>query len=252
MTAFAAPLRSPLALALAVLGLATLALPAHAEQGINSAATQVVPASFDMLHTRIRTEGNVAVFSMAVRGRAGTQLPDRVGKLAGASVYSYVWPTNLDPSLLGFEPGSGILAFAATVHPDFDDTPLVDENGDGDSRNDGALWHSHWVVLQKDAACGPDGLKVGDIPEGAKPALPQTWPGLALLIDSPGWTPQFRGANLEVRVPFADMGAISGASFDGVTAALRVNANLHSPLLCVVNVFKVASGNLSLPGRVDP
>jgi hypothetical protein len=92
---------------------------------------------------------------------------------------------------------------------------------------------------------------VVDIPEGAKPRLPKTWPGLPLLIDSPGWNPTFKGGTLEVRVPFDDMGAVRAASFDGVTAALRVNASLHDPLLCVVNVFKVASGNLSLPGQVD-
>ncbi|MFP3656092.1 hypothetical protein SB777_34855, partial [Burkholderia sp. SIMBA_052] len=40
--------------------------------------------------------------------------------------------------------------------------------------------------------------------------------------------------------------------YDGVTAGLKINGNLHSPLLCVDNVFKVASGNLSLPGKVMP
>jgi hypothetical protein len=30
-----------------------------------------------------------------------------------------------------------------------------------------------------------------------------------------------------------------------------VNASVHDPLLCVVDVFDVASGNLSLPGRVQ-
>ena len=37
----------------------------------------------------------------------------------------------------------------------------------------------------------------------------------------------------------------------GVAAALRVNASVHSPLLCVADVFKVASGQLSLPGQVE-
>jgi hypothetical protein len=45
---------------------------------------------------------------------------------------------------------------------------------------------------------------------------------------------------------------LATASFDGVTAGLRINANLHAPLLCVANVFKIASGNLSLPGKVAP
>ena len=139
----------------------------------------------------------------------------------------------------------------ATAHPDFDDTPLYDENGDGDLVNDGELWHSHWVVLGPDDACGTGALKVIDIPDGATPRLPKTWPGLPLLIDSPGWDPVISGETIEVAVPFDDIGAVETAAFDGVTAGLRVNANVHAPLLCVVNVFDVASGDLSLPGRVN-
>jgi hypothetical protein len=54
-----------------------------------------------------------------------------------------------------------------------------------------------------------------------------------------------------VRVPFDDIGTVEAGSFDGVTAALRVNASVHNPLLCVTNAFKVASGDLSLPGKVN-
>ena len=72
-------------------------------------------------------------------------------------------------------------------------------------------------------------------------------PGLG---NSPGWSPVFNDDSLEVRVPFDDIGAVNAAGFAGVTAALRVNASVHNPLLCVVDVFKVASGDLSLPGKV--
>jgi len=54
-----------------------------------------------------------------------------------------------------------------------------------------------------------------------------------------------------VRVPFANTSALDAAGFDGVTAGLRVNASAHAPLLCVTDVFDVASGNLSLPGKVN-
>ncbi len=218
--------------------------------GIATKADKAVKAPFDIVHTRISTEGRTAVFHMAVSGKAGASRPASSGKLAGSSVFSYVWPTSLDPSVVGFEPKAGILAFAVTSHPDFDDTPLFDENGDGRLDNDGDVWHSHWVVLQPDPACGKDALKVVDIPAGAKPRLPKTWPGLPILIDSPGWSPAFSGGTVEVRVPFDDIGPVEAASFDGVTSALRVNASVHDPLLCVVDVFKVASGNLSLPGKV--
>lgn len=219
--------------------------------GIASAPAKAVQAPFDIVHTRVSTEGNIVTFHIAVSGKAGDSKPVKTGKLAGSSVFSYVWPTTLDPYLVGFEHGSGILAFAVTAHPDFDDTPLFDENGDGDPGNDGNLWHSHWVVLQPDDACGKGALKVVDIAEGSKPRLPRTWPGLPILIDSPGWSPVFDDHSLEVRVPFDDIGAVDAAGFDGVAAALRVNASVHDPLLCVVDVFKVASGDLSRPGRVN-
>ncbi|MCY1557075.1 hypothetical protein D9M68_938900 [compost metagenome] len=90
-----------------------------------------------------------------------------------------------------------------------------------------------------------------DIAEGSKPRLPRTWPGLPLLIDSPGWSPTFERDSVNVRVPFDNVAALQSTKFDGVTAALRVSASLHAPLLCVAQVFKVASGNLSLPGQVD-
>lgn len=246
-------LKSSLLLALPLVGLAGAASAHDAARhsGIDTKADNAVQAPFDIVQTRITTEGNVAVFHMAVSGNAGTTRPARTGELAGSSVFSYVWPTSLDPSVVGFEAKAGILAFAVTAHPDFDDTPLFDENGDGDPTNDGDLWHSHWVVLKPDAACGKDALKVVDIPEGAKPRLPKTWPGLPILIDSPGWAPIIKGRTVEVRVPFDDIGAVATSRFDGVTSALRVNASVHDPLLCVVDVFKVASGDLSLPGKVN-
>jgi len=210
-----------------------------------------VTADFDIVHAKITTQGNVATFHMAVSGKAGNTRPTATGKLAGSDVFSYVWPTTIDPWEVGFEHDAGILAMAVTAHPDFDDTPLYDENGDGDTGNDGNLWHSHWVVLKPNPACGKDALAVVDIPEGKKPRLPKTWPGLPLLLDSPGWDPLLQADTVEVKVPFDDIGVVTAGRFDGVTAGLRVNASVHAPLLCVVDVFKVASGDLGLPGRPD-
>jgi hypothetical protein len=219
--------------------------------GIQAKPAQAVNADFDIVHAKVRAQDRVAVFHMAVSGKAGKTRPAATGKLAGSSVFSYVWPTSIDPYEVGFEKGAGILALAVTAHPDFDDTPLYDENGDGKRDNDGNLWHSHWVVLKPTPACGKDALAVVDIPAGQKPRLPKTWPGLPILIDSPGWDPTFDGDTVEVRVPFDSEGVIGSARFDGVTAGLRVNASVHAPLLCVVDVFKVVSGNLSLPGQVN-
>ena len=236
---------------LAALTLSSNAVLAHGEGGIQAKRSPDTEATFDIVHARITTDGSTATFHMGISEKAGSSKPAASGQLAGSNVFSYVWPTTIDPYEVGFEKQAGILALAVTAHPDFDDTPLYDENGDGVLTNDGDLWHSHWVVLGPDEACGAAALKVVDIPEGAKPRLPKTWPGLPLLIDSPGWDPVFDGDSVEVRIAFEDIAKLEEASFDGVASGLRVNANLHAPLLCVTDVFDVASGDLSLPGKVN-
>jgi len=237
-------------LAALLTGSAALSDGAHDHTG-GLTATVGDRAPFDIVHARITTDGRVATFHMAVSGAAGESRPAAIGALAGSQVFAYVWPTTLDSATVGFEPGAGILAMVATAHPDFDDTPLYDENRDGDRGNDGDLWHSHWVVLGQDDACGAGALKVIDIPEGNTPRLPATWPGLPLLIDSPGWQPMLDAETIEIAVAFDDIGVVETVGFDGVTAGLRVNANVHAPLLCVTDVFDVASGDLSLPGKVN-
>jgi len=232
-------------------GVAAAHGPLEHAGGITAPAGGVEVVDVDIVHATIVTDGNVATFHMAVSGAAGETRPTPVGTLAGSEVFAYVWPTTIDSYEVGFDEAAGILALAVTSHPDFDDTPLFDENGDGDPTNDGDVWHSHWVVLGPDDQCGAGALKVVDIPEGSQPRLPKTWPGLPLLIDSPGWQPLFYGETVEVMVPFDDITVVEGASYDGVTAGLRVNADLHAPLLCVVDVFDVASGDLSLPGRTN-
>lgn len=205
-------------------------------------------ASFDIVRTEVRREGDFIVFRREVRDAAGEITPISTGMLAGSEVFSYVWPTTIDSGAVGFEPEQGILAFVLTTHPDFDDTPRDDENGDGDPTNDGNVWHSHWVVLTADDTCA-GGLKVRDIPLGATPRVPETWPGLPLLIDSPGFEPTLTGDTIEVRVPVSAAAFPTEFNYDGVTAALRVNADLHQPLLCVVSVHDIASGDLGLPGE---
>lgn len=225
---------------------------AHAvnqETAIHSPADESQTASFDIVAAHIHTEGNVVTFHMTTNGVAGADAPEPSGQVPGASVWSYVWATTLDPSLVGFEEGAGILAMAATNHPDFDDTPLYDENLDGDLGNDGGVWHSHWVVLAPNEACGPGALAVKDIPDNATPKLPATWPGFPILLDSPGFTPVFDGPEITIRA--AVSGDVAGASYDGVTSALKVNESIHAPLLCVTDVFDVASGDLSLPGIIE-
>ncbi|MCF6264672.1 MAG: hypothetical protein L3J24_13945 [Xanthomonadales bacterium] len=242
-------------LLIAVLATASISLHAgtknHHTGGIQSPINKEKLAPFDIIHTKITTEGNVATFHMAVSGKAGASKPTPTGQLAGSDVFSYVWPTSIDSYIVGFEKEAGILALAVTSHPDFDDTPLYDESGDGNLNNDGNVWHSHWVVLQPNEECGEGALGVVDIPVGTKPRLPKTWPGLPILLDSPGLSPTFNSEHVEVRVPFDEIGIVASTTFDGVTAGLRVNQSVHAPLLCVVNVIDIASGDLSLTGKVN-
>jgi len=228
--------------AAAVFGLAALPATAH---DITAKRDPKVPPAFDIIGAKATTDGRLATFVMEVAGKAGTVKPKKVGKLQGSKVDAYVWPTKLDPSAVGFAKGSGILALAITAHPDFDDTPLFDENGDGDPNNDGADWHSHWVVLVEDKACA-GGLKVRDISPG-QDVLPATAPGLPIALDSPGMSPIIKGATVRITVPV--QGA-ENVNFDAVAAKLQVHEQGKTPLLCVTGTYKVASGKLTLPGVI--
>lgn len=245
---------------LLIAGLPMIGLPAtvfaggshalHQDGAILSPEAAEIDPNYDILAAHVHREGRVVTFHMTLKGTAGATVPESNGALAGAPVQSYVWPTSLKPESVGFDGGEGILALVATSHPDFDDTPLFDEDGDGDFLNDGAKWHSHWVVLTPNEACGTGALSVQDIPDGASPKMPATWPGLPIYIDSPGFSPVLEASEITINVAFADEKATEGMSYDGVTSALRVNQSVHAPLLCVVDVFDVASGDLSLPGKV--
>lgn len=230
-----------------------LAVSVYAQDGgvaepIGTEPSADVEPAFDLTAAQVHRLGSTVYFQQEVSGEAGSQIPTATGELAGAEVYSYVWATSLDSSTVGFEAEQGILALAVTVHPDFDDTPLWDENEDGDLSNDGAEWHSHWVVLVPDEACGEVGLKVQDIPEGETPQLPETAPGLPLLLDSPAYAVEVIEHELVVAVPHSDLDHVESFNFDGVTADLHVHPELRAPLLCVTNVHDIASGDLSLPG----
>lgn len=229
----------------------TLAIPAAQAHEVKAQEGNAKLAAFDIVQAKIETSDNWLTFDMQVSKKAGDTKPTSTGKLAGSDVFSYVWPTKIDSAAVGFEKEQGILAMAITAHPDFDDTPLFDENGDGNLENDGNVWHSHWVVLVPDNECGEGALKVKDIPAGETPKLPATWPGLPILIDSPGYSPVMDKNTVKVRVPFRNAKELKGVAFDGVTAGLRVNESAHAPLLCVVDVFDVASGDLSLPGTAE-
>lgn len=230
---------------LAVLIITSLSIQPVPAHEITSTIDPNVAPAFDITRAGASSDGRLMTFIMELAGDAGSIKPVPIGQLTGARVESYVWPTSLDPEVVGFDKASGILSLAITAHPDFDDTPLFDENQDGDPANDGADWHSHWVVLVKDEACGA-GLKVRDVSPGVD-LLPATAPQLPIALDSPGMSPILAGKLATITVPVS---ATETVSFDAVTAELQVNENGTAPLLCVTGVHDIASGDLSLPGRV--
>lgn len=197
------------------------------------------------------TDMELLVFSMTVEGNAGATVPKEVGQLDVAPVLGYVFPTSLKSADVGFGDVEGIVALALTSHPDFDDTPLWDENYDRNFGNDGVTWHSHWVVLESNEAVA-GGLSVKQFnPETDSVTLPPTNPGMPMYMDSPGFQVIAKGNKIKVLVPTFRMSGKTSFNFDAVAAYMQVNTSKDElPLLGVYAVYSVASGDLSLPYSV--
>ncbi|SFR35137.1 hypothetical protein SAMN04490243_0943 [Robiginitalea myxolifaciens] len=199
-----------------------------------------------------RTDLEVLVWEINVRGNAGETVPSPAGQLDGAPVLGYVFPTSLSPTDVGFGATEGIVALALTSHPDFDDTPLWDENSDQNYGNDGIIWHPHWVVLTEDKRVA-GGLSVKQFKKADQSVvLPPTNPGMPMYMDSPGYPVASKRHTIQVVVPKYRMNNKTAFNYDGVTAYMQVNtSNDQLPMIGVYAVFSVASGDLSLPYAVN-
>jgi hypothetical protein len=214
--------------------------------------TQSGPAlRIDSQSVRYVESLDLLVFEQTLQGPAGDIRPAPRGAMDGAPVLAYVFPTTLSPEVVGFGDVEGILALAATSHPDFDDTPLWDESMDGRYDNDGAVWHAHWVVLGEDARV-PGGLSVIEFAEGEDVTVPPTHPDMPMYLDSPGFGVVTHGQALRIIVPAYRVRANIDFRFDAVTAYMEVNTSDEGrPLLGVYEVYDIASGDLSLPYAVE-
>ncbi|KXX71127.1 hypothetical protein [Flammeovirga sp. SJP92] len=192
------------------------------------------------------------IFTIETEGLAGNSTPSAFGKMDGAPVLGYVFPTTLKPEDVGFSTTEGIVALALTSHPDFDDTPLWDENNDRNYANDGVIWHPHWVVLTEDTRVS-GGLAVKQFnPDDKNVTLPPTNPGMPMYMDSPGYPVITKENEVRVVVPAYRMSHKTQFNFDAVTAYMQVNAsNANYPMLGVYAVYSIASGDLSLPFTVS-
>ena len=191
----------------------------------------------------------VLVFQQEVAGTAGRTIPTARGQMDGAPVLGYVFPTSLQPQDVGFAAGEGVVALAATSHPDFDDTPLWDEDGDRNYGNDGMRFHTHWVVLMPDDRV-PGGLSVKET-QRIEQDLPPTHPGMPMYLDSPGFSVVLDGNTLRVVVPVDRVSGRRDFTFDAVTAYMEVNtSDAGRPMLGVYHVYEILSGDLGMPYTV--
>lgn len=195
-----------------------------------------------------RDELDQLVFRMELAGDAARTVPKAAGQLDGAPVLAYVFPTSLKAADVNMGDAEGIVALAVTSHPDFDDTPLWDEDGNGRFDDDKAIYHTHWVLLVKDDRVA-GGLAVKEFKKEDKAVVrPPTNCGMPMYLDSPGHAVALRGRTLRVAVPASYVRNRTSFNFDGVTCYLQVNTSCMSrPMLGVYQVYSVASGNLSLP-----
>lgn len=211
----------------------------------------------EKVNVKHASEIGATIWEITVKGTAGKTTPAPAGQLNGAPVLGYVFPTTLKSTDVGFNQTDGIVALALTSHPDFDDSPLWDENTDGTFDNDGIVWHSHWVILTEDKRVA-GGLAVKEFKNNDKSVvLPKTAPHMPMYMDSPGFQVITNGHTIRVVVPDYRINHKTGFSYDGVAAFMEVNTggdNTHGdgskPMLGVYKVYSVASGNLSLPYTV--
>ncbi|WP_024768851.1 LexA family transcriptional regulator [Aquimarina macrocephali] len=213
----------------------------------NNDDLQIVKAS--VIHN---TDINSTIWEINVKGNAGKTTPVPAGQLHGAPVLGYVFPTTLKPTDVGFNDTQGIVALALTSHPDFDDTPLWDENNDFIYDNDGIIWHPHWVVLHKDDRVD-GGLSVKQFKKtDTSVKLPPTNPGMPMYMDSPGFQVITNKTSIKVVIPDYRINNKTDFKFDAVSAYMQVNTEIKDkPMLGVYKVYSVLSNDLSLPYTVQ-
>jgi len=235
--------------------LALVLLTTSVAYGVAAAPITPVPAGADLqlrdADVTYDATLDLLVFRMQVAGAAGGTVPQPRGQLDGAPVLGYVFPTTLAPSDVGFGGVEGVVALAVTSHPDFDDTPLWDEGNTGRYDDDGAIFHTHWVVLVGDDRVA-GGLAVAHVREGAHDAvLPPTNPGMPMFMDSPGFSVVLAADELRVLVPAQRVNRRTDFAFDAVVAYMQVDTSDDDrPMLGVYTVYDVLSGDLSLPFTV--
>ena len=237
-----------------IINLFLIGILSCAGQSTNESAKFKTSESLKITTTKVSYNEDLEqlIFSITVAGEAGSALPEKAGQLDGAPVLGYVFPTNLKATDVGFSETDGIVALALTSHPDFDDTPLWDENANAIYNDDGIVWHPHWVVLVEDTRVS-GGLAVKQFTEeDTSVKLPPTNPGMPMYMDSPGFPVITKRNTIKVVVPMYRLKHRTDFKFDAVTAYMQVNTSKSDmPMLGVYAVYSIASTDLSLPYTVE-
>lgn len=201
------------------------------------------PPTFDVMDVGANYDpaSDTVIFQITTLGAVATTAPEAAGSVDGAPVWGYVFTTTLSPANVGFGEVEGTLALAVTSHPDFDDTPLWNEDGAGGYEDDGATYHAHWVVLGADERA-PAGLAVLQAPDAAM--LPPSAP-MPMYLDSPGFTVIEDGVNLRVIVPMDRIRRPDAFEVTGLAAKMTVHVVEGSPLLVVDEVLSTTEGERS-------
>jgi len=179
------------------------------------------------------------LFTVEVMGDAASVAPKAIGKVDGAPVLGYVFVTDLLPSDVGYVDVEGIVALAITSHPDFDDTPLWNEDNNERYDDDGIIYHSHWVILEENnLATG--GLAVVQASTSSK--LTPTSP-MPMYLDSPGFSVIEKGNELHVIVPMDRIKRKTKFETSTLTGYLEVELKKgSSPLLKLERVYTELTG----------
>jgi hypothetical protein len=194
------------------------------------------------------------VLSIKVKGKAGGTTPDSTGKMNGAGILSYLFPTNLKAEDIGFSKTEGIVALALSSHPDFDFSPLWDENNNGVYNDDGRSWQAHWVILVKEARVG-GGFAVKELnKDDQKITLPKTAAlNLPVYMDSPGFQVVIKDHTIKVVIPSYRVNNRIDFNFNAMTCYMTYNvSDPNLPLLGIRNIYYTAadSDKTALPYSV--
>jgi hypothetical protein len=188
------------------------------------------------------------VLSIKVKGEAGGTTPDSLGRIDGAGILSYLFTTNLTAEDIGFSKTEGIVALALTSHPDFDFSPLWDENNNGIYNDDGRSWQAHWVILVKEARVA-GGYAVKELDKEDKTIkFPMTAAfNISVYMDSPGFQVVAKDHTIKVVIPSYRINNKTDFKFNAMSCYMTYNtSDPNLPIIGIRNIYYKISETMDM------